>query len=56
MTSSVNAAGSMPGDLHKLWRTTRPKNFHLEYGYSTMGYESRAGSESRWPPPSARST
>ena len=37
------AAGSLPGDLHKLWRTTDPKGFHLEYGYSTMGYELAAG-------------
>ncbi len=39
----INASGSAPGDLHKLWRTTGPKNFHLEYGYSTMGYEIAAG-------------
>jgi 3D-(3,5/4)-trihydroxycyclohexane-1,2-dione acylhydrolase (decyclizing) len=37
------AAGSLPGDLHKLWRTRDPKGFHLEYGYSTMGYECAAG-------------
>jgi 3D-(3,5/4)-trihydroxycyclohexane-1,2-dione acylhydrolase (decyclizing) len=37
------AAGSLPGDLHKLWRTVEPKGFHLEYGYSTMGYECAAG-------------
>ncbi|MDR3267756.1 MAG: 3D-(3,5/4)-trihydroxycyclohexane-1,2-dione acylhydrolase (decyclizing) [Tannerella sp.] len=37
------AAGSLPGDLHKLWRTVHPKGFHLEYGYSTMGYECAAG-------------
>jgi len=37
------AAGSLPGDLHKLWRTAHPKGFHLEYGYSTMGYECAAG-------------
>jgi len=37
------AAGSLPGDLHKLWRTIDPKGFHLEYGYSTMGYELAAG-------------
>lgn len=39
----VNAAGSMPGDLHKLWRATHPKNFHMEYGYSCMGYEIAGG-------------
>ena len=37
------AAGSLPGDLHKLWRTRDSKGFHLEYGYSTMGYELAAG-------------
>src|SRR5439155_13614534 len=35
----VCAAGSMPGDLHKLWRTREPKGYHVEYGYSCMGYE-----------------
>ncbi len=35
----VCAAGSLPGDLHKLWRTRDPKGYHLEYGYSCMGYE-----------------
>jgi 3D-(3,5/4)-trihydroxycyclohexane-1,2-dione acylhydrolase (decyclizing) len=39
----VNAAGSMPGDLHKLWRARHPKNFHIEYGYSCMGYEIAGG-------------
>ena len=39
----VNAAGSMPGDLHKLWRTRDPKQYHMEYGYSCMGYEIAAG-------------
>jgi 3D-(3,5/4)-trihydroxycyclohexane-1,2-dione acylhydrolase (decyclizing) len=39
----INASGSAPGDLHKLWRATDPKNFHLEYGYSCMGYEIAAG-------------
>ncbi len=39
----VNAAGAAPGDLHKLWRARDPKSFHLEYGYSTMGYELAAG-------------
>ncbi|HSK11639.1 MAG TPA: 3D-(3,5/4)-trihydroxycyclohexane-1,2-dione acylhydrolase (decyclizing), partial [Phnomibacter sp.] len=37
------AAGSLPGDLHKLWRTTDSKGFHLEYGYSCMGYEIAGG-------------
>jgi 3D-(3,5/4)-trihydroxycyclohexane-1,2-dione acylhydrolase (decyclizing) len=35
----VCAAGSMPGDLHKLWRTRERKGYHVEYGYSCMGYE-----------------
>jgi len=39
----VCAAGSLPGDLHKLWRTRRPGNYHLEYGYSCMGYEIAGG-------------
>ncbi len=39
----VNAAGSAPGDLHKLWRTTDPKQYHLEYGNSCMGYEIAGG-------------
>jgi 3D-(3,5/4)-trihydroxycyclohexane-1,2-dione acylhydrolase (decyclizing) len=39
----VCAAGSLPGDLHKLWRTRRPNGYHLEYGYSCMGYEVAAG-------------
>ena len=37
------AAGSLPGDLHKLWRTRNRKGYHLEYGYSTMGYEIAGG-------------
>jgi 3D-(3,5/4)-trihydroxycyclohexane-1,2-dione acylhydrolase (decyclizing) len=37
------AAGSMPGDLHKLWRTRDPKGYHMEYGFSTMGYEIAGG-------------
>jgi len=37
------AAGSLPGDLHKLWRTKNPKGFHLEYGNSCMGYEIPGG-------------
>src|SRR5215471_4963803 len=37
------AAGSLPGDLHKLWRTRDSKGYHMEYGYSTMGYEIAGG-------------
>ena len=39
----VCAAGSMPGDLHKLWRTRDTKGYHVEYGYSCMGYEIAGG-------------
>lgn len=39
----VCAAGSLPGDLHKLWRARHPKQYHLEYGYSCMGYEIAGG-------------
>jgi 3D-(3,5/4)-trihydroxycyclohexane-1,2-dione acylhydrolase (decyclizing) len=39
----LNASGSLPGDLHKLWRTRDPKGFHHEYGYSCMGYEIAGG-------------
>ena len=39
----VCAAGSLPGDLHKLWRTRDPDGYHLEYGYSCMGYEVAGG-------------
>jgi 3D-(3,5/4)-trihydroxycyclohexane-1,2-dione acylhydrolase (decyclizing) len=39
----VCAAGSLPGDLHKLWRTQDPKGYHLEYGNSCMGYEIAGG-------------
>ncbi|HUB40831.1 MAG TPA: 3D-(3,5/4)-trihydroxycyclohexane-1,2-dione acylhydrolase (decyclizing) [Streptosporangiaceae bacterium] len=39
----VCAAGSMPGDLHKLWRSANPQAYHVEYGYSCMGYEIAGG-------------
>ncbi|MEU0153238.1 3D-(3,5/4)-trihydroxycyclohexane-1,2-dione acylhydrolase (decyclizing) [Micromonospora fulviviridis] len=39
----VCAAGSMPGDLHRLWRSRDPKSYHVEYGYSCMGYEIAGG-------------
>jgi 3D-(3,5/4)-trihydroxycyclohexane-1,2-dione acylhydrolase (decyclizing) len=39
----VCAAGSMPGDLHKLWQTRDAKGYHVEYGYSCMGYEISGG-------------
>ena len=37
------AAGSLPGDLHRLWRSEVPKTYHMEYGYSCMGYEVSGG-------------
>jgi len=39
----VGAAGSMPGELHKLWRTPQVDGYHMEYGFSCMGYEVAAG-------------
>ena len=39
----VCAAGSLPGDLHKLWRSSQPNTYHVEYGYSCMGYEIAGG-------------
>src|SRR6266536_469451 len=39
----VCAAGSLPGDLHKVWRARHAKNYHMEYGYSCMGYEIAGG-------------
>lgn len=39
----VCAAGGLPGELHKLWRTDQPNGYHVEYGYSCMGYEIAGG-------------
>src|SRR5690606_24920641 len=39
----VQAAGSLPGDLHKLWRVRDPLGYHVEYGFSCMGYEIAGG-------------
>jgi 3D-(3,5/4)-trihydroxycyclohexane-1,2-dione acylhydrolase (decyclizing) len=39
----VCAAGGLPGELHKLWRVRRPGTYHVEYGYSCMGYEIAGG-------------
>lgn len=39
----VCAAGGLPGELHKLWRTSEPGGYHLEYGFSCMGYEIAGG-------------
>jgi 3D-(3,5/4)-trihydroxycyclohexane-1,2-dione acylhydrolase (decyclizing) len=48
----VCAAGSLPGDLHKLWRTRDPKGYQLEYGYSCMGYEIAGGLGAKMADPS----
>jgi 3D-(3,5/4)-trihydroxycyclohexane-1,2-dione acylhydrolase (decyclizing) len=40
---AVCAAGTLPAELHKLWRAGRPGNYHVEYGYSCMGYEIAGG-------------
>jgi 3D-(3,5/4)-trihydroxycyclohexane-1,2-dione acylhydrolase (decyclizing) len=48
----VCAAGSLPGDLLKLWRPVDPKGYHLEYGYSTMGYEIAGGLGAKMADPS----
>jgi 3D-(3,5/4)-trihydroxycyclohexane-1,2-dione acylhydrolase (decyclizing) len=42
-TVIVCAAGGLPGELHKLWRADRPGGYHVEYGYSCMGYEIAGG-------------
>jgi len=39
----VGASGGLPGELHKLWRTAEPGGYHVEYGYSCMGYEIAGG-------------
>ncbi|MBX3529626.1 MAG: 3D-(3,5/4)-trihydroxycyclohexane-1,2-dione acylhydrolase (decyclizing) [Rhizobiaceae bacterium] len=39
----VCASGGLPGELHKLWKAARPNGYHLEYGFSTMGYEIAGG-------------
>ena len=38
-TVIMSAAGTMPGELHKLWKASRPMSYHMEYGFSCMGYE-----------------
>src|SRR5206468_7934435 len=40
---AVCAAGTLPAELHKLWRTATPGGYHMEYGYSCMGYEIAGG-------------
>ena len=39
----ICAAGSLPGDLHRIWQSKQPKDYHMEYAYSCMGYEVAAG-------------
>jgi 3D-(3,5/4)-trihydroxycyclohexane-1,2-dione acylhydrolase (decyclizing) len=48
----VCAAGSLPGDLHKLWRSRHPKQYQLEYGYSCMGFEIAGGLGAKMADPS----
>jgi 3D-(3,5/4)-trihydroxycyclohexane-1,2-dione acylhydrolase (decyclizing) len=48
----VCAAGSLPGDLHKLWRTREPGGYHMEYGFSCMGYEIAGGLGAKMADPS----
>ena len=48
----VCAAGSLPGDLHKLWRARHPKQYQLEYGYSCMGFEIAGGLGAKMAAPS----
>jgi 3D-(3,5/4)-trihydroxycyclohexane-1,2-dione acylhydrolase (decyclizing) len=48
----VCAAGSLPGDLHKLWRTRQPGSYHMEYGFSCMGYEIAGGLGAKMADPS----
>jgi 3D-(3,5/4)-trihydroxycyclohexane-1,2-dione acylhydrolase (decyclizing) len=48
----VSAAGSHPGDLHKLWRTRTPNGYHMEYGYSCMAYEIPGGLGAKMADPS----
>ncbi|MGA2920613.1 MAG: 3D-(3,5/4)-trihydroxycyclohexane-1,2-dione acylhydrolase (decyclizing) [Candidatus Sulfotelmatobacter sp.] len=48
----VCAAGSLPGDLHKLWRTRQPGSYHMEYGNSCMGYEIAGGLGAKMADPS----
>ncbi|MCY0863539.1 MAG: thiamine pyrophosphate-dependent enzyme, partial [Sulfobacillus sp.] len=47
----VNAAGSLPGDLHRLWRTRTLGGYHMEYGFSCMGYEVAGALGVKWAEP-----
>lgn len=50
----VCAAGGLPGELHKLWRSAKPGGYHLEYGFSCMGYEIAGGLGVRMAEPDER--
>ena len=52
----VCAAGGLPGELHKLWRPGAPLGYHVEYGYSCMGYEIPGDSASSWRCPTGKSS
>ena len=52
----VAAAGSLPGDLQQVWHNRGEHGYHVEYGYSCMGYEVNAALGSSWPSRSARCT
>ncbi len=52
----VCAAGGLPGELHKLWRPGAALGYHVEYGYSTMGYEIAGGIGVKMACPTARSS
>ena len=47
----VGASGSLPGDLQRIWRTRTPESYHLEYGFSCMGYEIAAALGARMAAP-----
>ncbi|WP_110643931.1 3D-(3,5/4)-trihydroxycyclohexane-1,2-dione acylhydrolase (decyclizing) [Salinicola sp. CPA57] len=49
----VSAAGGLPGELHKLWRTRHARGYHVEYGYSCMGYELAGGLGTKMASPDA---
>ena len=50
------AAGGLPGELHKLWNASQPLGYHMEYGYSCMGYEIAGGLGVKMAEPTAKSS